>query len=69
MGVYIKGMEMPESCQVCVAGYWGLCFAAPPETGGVCPDSGKPDWCPLEEIDEIEIEHVGYTPEQCGRDK
>lgn len=47
MSVYIKGMEMPDSCHVCVAGYGGCCYVAPPESDGVCPDSGRADFCPL----------------------
>ena len=47
MGVFIKGMKMPESCHQCVAGYGGFCFVAPPETDGKCPHEGRAPWCPL----------------------
>lgn len=47
MSVLIKGMEMPDSCHVCVAGYGGCCFVAPPDSDGVCPDHGRADFCPL----------------------
>lgn len=47
MGVYIKGMDMPESCHQCVAGYGGFCFVCPAEEDGICPDHGRPEWCPL----------------------
>ena len=47
MGIYIKGMEMPDSCHVCVAGYGGCCFVAPPDSDGVCPDHGRADFCPI----------------------
>lgn len=47
MGVYIKGMDMPESCHQCVAGYGGFCFVCPAEEDGTCPDHGRPEWCPL----------------------
>ena len=50
MSIIIKGMEMPKSCDDCVAEFGGCCFAAPPEADGVCPDHGKADWCPLVEI-------------------
>lgn len=50
MGVYIKGMKMPESCHECVAGYGGFCFVAPPESDGICPDHGRADFCPLIEV-------------------
>lgn len=56
MGVYIKGMDMPESCHQCVAGYGGFCFVCPAEEDGTCPDHGRPEWCPL----------IGL-PEQHGR--
>lgn len=47
MSVYIKGMTLPASCHVCVAGYGGCFFVAPPEADGVCPDDGRADFCPL----------------------
>lgn len=47
MSVLIKGMEMPESCHECVAGYGGCCFVAPAEADGICPDHGRADFCPL----------------------
>ena len=47
MGIYIKGMKMPTSCHVCVAGYGGCCYVAPAEADGVCPDHGRADFCPL----------------------
>ncbi len=47
MGVYIPGMEMPQSCHECVAGYGGCCYVAPPEADGICPDHDRPDWCSL----------------------
>lgn len=50
MGVYIKGMDMPESCHQCVAGYGGFCFVCPAEEDGTCPDHGRPEWCPLVEL-------------------
>jgi hypothetical protein len=45
--ILIRGMEMPENCHVCVAGYGGCCYVAPPEEDGVCPNDGRPNWCPL----------------------
>lgn len=50
MAVLIKGMDMPESCHVCVGGYGGFCFVAPAESDGACPEHGRPDWCPLVEV-------------------
>lgn len=50
MSVLIKGMKMPESCHQCVAGYGGFCFVCSAEDDGVCPDHGRPEWCPLVEL-------------------
>ena len=50
MSVLIKGMKMPESCHQCVAGYGGFCFVCSAEDDGVCPDHGRPEWCPLAEL-------------------
>ena len=47
MSVLIKGVEMPQSCHQCVAGYGGFCFVAPPETDGKCPHEGRSPWCPI----------------------
>lgn len=68
MSVLIRGMKMPDSCHVCVAGYGGCCFVAPAESDGICPDHGRADWCPLIEInphgrliDASEITEHKYT--------
>lgn len=50
MAVLILNMDMPDNCHVCVAGYGGLCFVAPPESDALCPDSGRATWCPLVEV-------------------
>lgn len=47
-----RDMLMPENCHVCVGGYGGFCFLAPAENDGVCPDHGRPAWCPLVYIPE-----------------
>lgn len=47
MSVVIRGMKMPKSCHQCVAGYGGFCFVCPAEEDGICPDHGRPEWCPL----------------------
>lgn len=52
MSVYIKGMEMPTSCHVCVAGYGGCCYVAPADADGICPDNGRADFCPLVPVPE-----------------
>ncbi len=51
-GIYIPGMEMPQSCHECVAGYGGCYYVAPPEADGICPDHDRPDWCPLVPVPE-----------------
>ena len=50
MSILIKGMEMPDNCHVCIAGYGGCCYLAPAEADGICPDNGRADFCPLIEI-------------------
>ena len=54
-GVYIKGMQMPESCAGCPAchsgknlacEYWLFCGQTGIKLENVIGD-GKPDWCPL----------------------
>lgn len=57
MSVIVKGMDMPKTCNGC----WS--FDPESETHGACmaalqiahdTDKGKPDWCPLEEVDDEE---------------
>ena len=50
MSILIRGMEMPTSCHVCVAGFGGLCYLGQSLDECECPDNGRPDWCPLVEI-------------------
>ena len=52
MSVVVMGMEMPENCHVCVLCFGGLCFAIPPEVDVMCPDEGRPVWCPLRPLPE-----------------
>ena len=60
MGIYIKGMKMPENCIKCPMQFGGMCYVMPAEVdeGRVAPTveeawkQGKPDWCPLVEIPE-----------------
>lgn len=53
MGVYIKGMEMPESCYNCefTNDCFYLCKAAHPykPLENDCEER-RPDWCPLVEV-------------------
>ena len=50
MSVIVKGMKMPDNCHVCGFCFGGLCFAPPPEIDEMCPDAGRPDWCPMVEL-------------------
>ena len=60
MGIYIKGMRMPENCIKCPMQFGGMCYVMPAEVdeSRVAPTveeawkQGKPDWCPLVEIPE-----------------
>jgi hypothetical protein len=54
MGVYIKGMRMPENCIKCPLQFGGWCYVSPPEidervapTVDEAVEQGKPEWCPL----------------------
>ena len=52
MSVVIKGMKMPESCPFC------CCFNEECDSCNAddefrfTPTSGRPDWCPLEEVND-----------------
>lgn len=58
MGVYIKGMEMPESCPCKLVGvgydmYCSFTSGIPSrmrEYVECCEKETRPDWCPLAEI-------------------
>ena len=52
MSIILRGVKMPESCHDCICGYGGFCFSAPPESDGKCPISGRPDWCPAQEVEQ-----------------
>lgn len=50
MGVYIKGMEMPESCWECRLNYdHRYCMVT---NSRIMANGTKPDWCPLVEVKE-----------------
>jgi len=46
MGVYIKGMEMPENCTFCEMWYNIDCHPYQ----GISPPKSRPDHCPLVEV-------------------
>ena len=71
MGVYIKGMKMPEGCPFCPLSHWTSgtnefagCNIVPSKRYAMLNDiafaaslaKSRPDWCPL-----------GEVPEQHGR--
>lgn len=39
--------KMPGNCHECPLGFGGFCDWAPAETEGICPDEGRPEWCPM----------------------
>lgn len=49
MGVYIKGMKMPKSCDDCILTNGITCYAVPEykEDGVVGRTDDRPNWCPL----------------------
>ena len=52
MGVYIKGMEMPNNCQecVCINDEYFYCQAVGRQPQDENIISQRPDWCPLVEV-------------------
>lgn len=54
-------VKMPHNCHECYLCYGGWCAVMPPEQDERCPDTDKPEWCPLKEDDEptkFEIKHA-----------
>jgi len=57
VGVYIKGMKIPENCIACPMQFGGWCYVSPPEidervapTVDEAAEQGKPEWCPLVDL-------------------
>jgi hypothetical protein len=58
-GIFIKGASLPESCFECPCMAGGICFVAPLDQDGLISDTveelrergGKPDWCPMVEVE------------------
>ena len=68
-------MEMPENCVECRFGRgdYGFCHAMPENFCGYVnqiEDEGKPDWCPLRQVDKLMVEHVFQQEdfERYGKD-
>ena len=51
MSVLIKGMEMPENCIDCYVENYNVCMV----TGKIVNSIGRPDWCPLVEVQEDDM--------------
>lgn len=41
--------RMPKNCHQCYLCYGGWCTVMPSEQDEMCPDSDRPEWCPLSE--------------------
>lgn len=50
MNVLVKGMEMPKNCVDCPLEHWGECYIENRPVESI----DRPEWCPLEEVKEIE---------------
>ena len=44
--------KMPHNCHECYLGYGGWCAVMPAEIDEPCPDTDRPEWCPLSEYKE-----------------
>lgn len=40
-------IKMPNNCHECLLGYNGSCFGQPSHIDERCPQTGRPDWCPI----------------------
>lgn len=55
MGVYIKGMDMPDSCEECNFDNGMFCNAYPNSANLIYDIAdGIPEWCPLVEVPQYE---------------
>lgn len=68
-------MKMPESCVECRFGHsdYGYCHAMPENFCGYVnqlEDEGKPDWCPLMQVNMLMVEHIFQQEdfEKYGKD-
>lgn len=67
MSVLIKNMTMPKNCIECPMQFGGWCYVCPPdidervaETVEEAVKQGKPDWCPLVEIEGDDVAPVTH---------
>ena len=75
VSVLIKNMTMPKNCIECPMQFGGWCYVCPPdidervaETVEEAVKQGKPDWCPLVEIegDDVDPGVHGHWIEELG---
>ena len=65
VSVLIKNLTMPKNCIECPMQFGGWCYVCPPdidervaETVEEAVKQGKPDWCPLVEIEGDDVDPV-----------
>lgn len=73
MSILIKNTTMPKNCIECPMQFGGWCYVCPPdidervaETVEEAVKQGKPDWCPLVEIegdDVVPVVHGHWSKE------
>lgn len=71
--IAITGYKMPKDCVDCVMQMGGWCGVSPPEvdervaeTVEEAINNGKPDWCPLVEIDAEPVRHGRWKQRRNG---
>ena len=53
MSVLVKGMSIPDNCELCAfETECGFCLAKPDNFCGDTNDRKRPEWCPLVEVPE-----------------
>lgn len=53
MSVLVKGMDMPDNCELCAfESEFGFCLAKSDNFSGYTSDRKRPEWCPLVEVPE-----------------
>lgn len=67
--IAIKDFKMPENCLKCPMQFGGWCYVSPPEVDErVAPtvdeawEQGKPDWCPLIDVPEMNVGNSSEIP-------
>lgn len=67
--IAIRDFKMPENCIKCPMQFGGWCYVSPPDVDErVAPtvddawEQGKPDWCPLVEVPDINVGKCSEIP-------